>query len=98
MLESLELLSIAIIASLIHFSSTVLLGLIIPKVLRWGDKDIPVFVYNLSMKEFAVTLGVIASMGLSNEVGIPASVYGMMHMASAPLIAKFLKKRIREYN
>ncbi|GIU71906.1 MAG: sodium transporter [Candidatus Nitrosocaldaceae archaeon] len=98
MLESLELLPIVIIASLIHFSSTVLLGLIIPKVLRWSDKDIPVFVYNLSMKEFAVTLGVIASMGLSNEVGIPASVYGMMHMASAPLIAKFLKKRIREYN
>lgn len=86
-----RLLLFAIIASMIHFISTILLGLLIPKLLHWEKKDMPVSVYNLSMKEFAVTLGVIASMGLSNEVGIPAAVYGLMHMASAPLLARLLR-------
>lgn len=94
MLEELSLLLFAIIASMLHFITTILLGLLIPKLLRWKRSDIPVSVYNLSMKEFAVTLGVIASMGLSNEVGIPAAIYGMMHMASAPLLARFLRKRL----
>ncbi len=93
MLESSSLLILAIVASMIHFIATILLGLLIPKLLRWKRRDIPVSVYNLSMKEFAVTLGVIATMGLSNEVGIPAAVYGLMHMASAPLLAKFLRKQ-----
>lgn len=92
MLESLESLVFAIIASAIHFSSTIFLGFLIPKMLRWERRDIPVSVYNLSMKEFSVTLGVIASMGLSKEVGIPAAVYGMMHMALAPILARYLRK------
>jgi hypothetical protein len=45
------------------------------------------------MKEFTVTLGVIAATGLNPEVGVPAALYGMMHMAAAPIIARQLNSR-----
>lgn len=91
--QLMEVLSFAIIASSIHFGSTILIGLAIPKVLHWHYSDQTVSVYNLSMKEFTVTLGVIAATGLNPEVGVPAALYGIMHMATAPIIARYLQKR-----
>ncbi|GBC74666.1 hypothetical protein HRbin05_00711 [archaeon HR05] len=89
-LQPLSIVLLAVIASLAHFVSTLLAGLAISKVLRWDALDTPVSIYNLSMKEFTVTLGVITMTGLEPEVGVPASIYGMMHMASAPIIARWL--------
>ncbi|MEM4285372.1 MAG: bile acid:sodium symporter [Candidatus Nitrosocaldus sp.] len=87
-IQSLSIILLAVIASIAHFASTLLIGLAIPRVLRWNTPDIPVSVYNLSMKEFTVTLGVITMAGLEPEVGVPASIYGIMHMAAAPIIAR----------
>ncbi|MEM3085117.1 MAG: bile acid:sodium symporter [Nitrososphaerales archaeon] len=91
--QLMEVLSYAIIASSVHFGSTILIGLTIPKILRWHYPDMAVSVFNLSMKEFTVTLGVIAATGLNQEVGVPAALYGIMHMAAAPIIARYLRKR-----
>ena len=87
-----ESLAIIIIANAIHFIATLLIGLFIARILRWSKQDAIVSMYNVSMKEFAVTLSIIASMSLSNTIAIPASVYGMIHMASAPLLARILRK------
>lgn len=87
------LLVLAVMASSIHFGSTLFSGFVIPKVLRWEFPDVPVSVYNLSMKEFTVTLSVIAATGLNPEVGVPAALYGIMHMATAPIIARYMRRK-----
>ncbi|MEM3915762.1 MAG: bile acid:sodium symporter [Candidatus Nitrosocaldus sp.] len=89
-IQQLHIIILAVVASLAHFASTLLIGLVIPKVLRWNALDVPVSIYNLSMKEFTVTLGVIIIAGLDPEVGVPAAIYGIMHMAAAPIIARWL--------
>lgn len=93
-IQPLQILFFAVMASLIHFVVTLASGWIIPRILHWGVSDAPVSIYNLSMKEFTVTLGVIAATGLNPEVGVPAALYGIMHMAAAPIIAKQLNSRI----
>jgi BASS family bile acid:Na+ symporter len=92
-IQPLQILLFAVMASLTHFAVTLAAGVFIPKVLRWGASDAPVSIYNLSMKEFTVTLGVIAATGLNPEVGVPAALYGIMHMAAAPIIARQLYSR-----
>ncbi|MFN4336932.1 MAG: bile acid:sodium symporter family protein [Candidatus Nitrosocaldus sp.] len=89
-IQPLPIILLAVIASLAHFASTLLAGLVIPKILRWDAFDVPVSIYNLSMKEFTVTLGIVTITGLDPEVGVPAAIYGIMHMAAAPVIARWL--------
>ncbi|MEM3144035.1 MAG: bile acid:sodium symporter, partial [Candidatus Nitrosotenuis sp.] len=89
-LQPLQILLLATAASAIHFAVTLMFGLMIPRLLKWTRADTTVSIYNLSMKEFTVTLGVIAAIGLNPEVGVPAALYGIMHMAMAPIIAKRL--------
>ena len=90
---SLQLIIITVIVSTLHLIITLLLGFIIPKVLKWDKNDLIVSVYNLSMKEFSVTLSIIVNAGLVNDVGLPASLYGIMHMSIAPLLARVFRKR-----
>lgn len=87
-LQSLHILLLATMASAVHFAVMLSFGFMIPKLLKWNRVDVSVSIYNLSMKEFTVTLGVIAAVGLSPDVGVPAALYGIMHMAMAPIIAK----------
>lgn len=91
-----QVLILAVSASLVHFAVTLAAGWSIPRVLRWGRADTSVSIYNLSMREFTVTLGVIAATGLNPEVGVPAALYGIMHMAAAPIIAKRLDSRLAD--
>jgi len=90
---SLALIIITVIVSALHLIITLLLGFIIPKILKWDKNDLIVSVYNLSMKEFSVTLSIIVNTGLVNDVGLPASLYGIMHMSIAPLLARVFRKR-----
>lgn len=83
---------IVAIASIIHFISTAFIGFIISRNGIFKKSDLAVLVFNISMKEFTVTLAVVASMGLDYRVGIPASIYGIIHIISAPLLAKLLSK------
>jgi bile acid:Na+ symporter, BASS family len=92
-IQPFQILLLAIVASLIHFSLTLAAGWSIPRILHWEASDAPVSIYNVSMKEFTVTLGIIAATGLNPEVGVPAALYGIMHMAAAPLIAKRLRSK-----
>ncbi len=89
---SLILIIITIIVSILHFSITLLLGFIIPQILGWDKNDLIVSAYNLSMKEFSVTLSIIVSAGLVKEVGLPASLYGLVHMSMAPLLARLFRR------
>ncbi|MCS7140922.1 MAG: bile acid:sodium symporter [Candidatus Nitrosocaldus sp.] len=95
-IQPLHVLLLALVASMAHFGATLIAGYAIPRILRWDASDAPVSIYNLSMKEFTVTLGVIATTGLSQEVGVPAALYGIMHMAAAPIIARWLSGRRHE--
>lgn len=91
-MQPLQILLFAVMASSIHFAATLIAGWAIPHILHWEIADATVAVYNISMKEFTVTLGVIAATGLNPEVGIPAALYGIMHMATAPILAKRLHR------
>jgi bile acid:Na+ symporter, BASS family len=93
-MQPLQILSLAIAASSVHFALTLAAGWLIPRLLHWRAPDAPVSIYNLSMKEFTVTLGVIAATGMNPEVGVPAALYGIMHMAAAPIIAKRLYAKL----
>lgn len=94
-IQPLQILFLAVMASSMHFAATLVGGIMIPKLLRWDGPDAPVSIYNISMKEFTVTLGVIAATGLNPEVGVPAALYGIMHMATAPIIARQLFRKAR---
>ncbi len=79
-------------ASLLHLASTLALAFYTVRVMGWRMDDGMVLIYNTSMKEFTVTLSIVSSMGLSPMVGLPAALYGMMHMITAPILARYFKK------
>ncbi len=80
-------------ASLLHLASTLALAFYTVRVMGWRMDDDMVLIYNTSMKEFTVTLSIVGSMGLSPMVGLPAALYGMMHMITAPILARYFKKK-----
>jgi hypothetical protein len=49
------------------------------------------------MKEFTVTLSILSSMGLSPIIGLPAALYGIMHMVAAPIIARYFSNRLGSF-
>lgn len=79
-------------ASLLHLASTLALAFYTVRVMGWRMDDGMVLIYNTSMKEFTVTLSIVSSMGLNPMVGLPAALYGMMHMITAPILARYFKK------
>jgi BASS family bile acid:Na+ symporter len=87
----------AFLASLIHLISTLALGFYIQKALAWDEHDGVVLIYNISMKEFTVTLSILSSMGLSPIIGLPAALYGIMHMVAAPIIARYFSNRLGSF-
>jgi predicted Na+-dependent transporter len=87
----------AFLASLIHLISTLALGFYIRKALAWDEHDGVVLIYNISMKEFTVTLSILSSMGLSPIIGLPAALYGIMHMVAAPIIARYFSNRLGSF-
>ncbi len=79
-------------ASLLHLASTLALAFYTVRVMGWRMDDGMVLIYNTSMKEFTVTLSIVSSMGVNLPLGLPAVLYGMMHMITAPILARYFKK------
>ncbi len=85
------LLTTILLATFLHLISTILMGFYVSKALRWDKQDRPIMVYNLSMKEFTITLSIISMMNMDHLIGLPAAIYGILHIIAAPILARFMR-------